>query len=225
VTAATRQGHLSSLALDRLAARPVEAGAHPHLEACQECRGRLEERAREHAALVGRERFAATLGGIAAEVSAAPRPSRPGAGLRWAGALVGLAGAAALLLLVRPASDGGLRAKGGVTFLLTTPDGAPLPGPRVGQQARLRLTAGDYTHALAVAAGPDGRLTQLWPPGVAGSGRVEGGQRVAVPLLITPGAVTLRALFSAHPLTLAQAQEGPLPPDVEVRTLSLEPLQ
>lgn len=221
--------HLSSLELDSLALGALPAGeqaaAGQHLADCARCRtdaaALAESRAHFTAAVLPQ-----TMGAV-----------RRGAGVRqrrvwWAGVLVALGSAAAVLLVVRPhPAEDDLREKGSAGTLQAfvqrgtsadpVPDGATL---KPGDAVRLVARANGVNRYLAVLSkDPAGHVTRWFPLQGEISAAIAPGVRVELPgsivLDASPGPEELHAFFSSQPESLAalEARLSTHAPDFRIR--------
>lgn len=199
--------HLSTWSLDRLAAgEGLDTRRRQHLDGCDACRQQVEA----HAAALETARAAPQLRQIRARaIAALPEPATR----RWWPAL-GLAAAAAAVatlavLALRPAppADGPIRTKGAATLALTgIGDGAVRDAWPVGAEVELRVHA-EPAYVLVLAVDAAGEASVAWP-GAAQSGPRPVDGRLAPGFRVTPGDLTLMALFSAEPLDAAAARDA-----------------
>lgn len=194
--------HLSALVLDELAAGGAAPEARAHLDACPECRRRLEALKALNLRLLARPEARRALDAVLPPKSAAPRATR-----WWALIAVPLAAALAAVLLV-PRQVPEERLKGVATVELLDQAGQVVPAASAGQRVTVAVGAAGHSHAAVLAVDAVGAVSVLWPRGDA-FGPVARGARVRLepPFDVTPGAVTLHAFFadSALPLEAAAA--------------------
>jgi hypothetical protein len=192
--------HVSQLVLDELL-----AGAAPnaHVEGCADCKARLEVLKTHASASRANFAYARTRARVTSP-SPAPMP------WRWIAALL-IPLAALVLFFVVPhtatTQGEGERLKGSASLDLITPDGVSVTHVRAGTRLKLKVGAGGFTHALAVAVEDNGTVEQLWPaPG--GDDTLPGTGFVTLPreLEATPGPVTVHVLLSKAPIDAAKAK-------------------
>lgn len=194
--------HLSALALDEAAVGAFPEGAKAHLEACAECRARLETLTAMNARLMARPEARRALDAVKAAASPAlQRRTVP----RWALFAVPLAAALALFFLV-PRDEPEARLKGVATVEVIDEAGAVVRAARAGQRVAVAVGAAEHTHVAVLAVEASGAVSVLWPRGelfrpVARGARV----RLEPPFDVTPGTVVLHAFFADSALPIEAA--------------------
>ncbi|MBS2024995.1 MAG: hypothetical protein JST92_21560 [Deltaproteobacteria bacterium] len=215
------QGHLSRLDLDRLVLAPqgVPGEITAHLASCAACRERLEASQSEKARVAADPGFEATFKRLPKE---SPAPRRRLWTLAAAVGSIAALGVAWVTLTTAP-REGDRRLKGSASILLVDADGREVRTPHVGQPLELRVHVGPHQAALVLAFADGAPPALLWPAHGDESGVLDPDARVTVPLRVTPGSVRVLAVFSAHPVKLADATSGRLPADAELRILTVRP--
>lgn len=206
--------HASALALDEVAAGLSTGEALAHVQACPSCRARLAEVASGREAVLADPQLRKTFARL---------PEAPGR-RRWAWLLAAPAVAALLFVAVRP--EPGLRAKGSAGIDLVAEPGHDAAAPRVGDRMELRLSSGNHRYVLVAAVDESGHATPLLHAGPvteARSAALAPGSRVAVPLLVTAGAVRLVAALSDQPLSLEDLRVRRAGPGVEFHEREVRP--
>lgn len=197
--------HLSDLQLDEVAAqlRPPP----DHLSACQSCSERLDSLKQSRRAAIASPGYARTLRALEFGRVERRHPAR----MLFFGAPA-LAGALALALVVlgrapTPAPEGGDRIKGSPSLELRLAGGETAESFAPGERVVL-IARGAGLDELLVLAGTDGELVQLWPTEGAASGALpsEGAVRLEPAFEVTPGDLSLHAVFSAEPLAVERAR-------------------
>lgn len=204
--------HLSCLEVDE-----VVTGLAPpplHLVGCAACRSRVEEgrarsesfgahpKAREQLRLLST--WAATPPGASWTASSARRGAWRYVALSSASLLAALA----VFLWHQDAPPDALRFKGAPAVMLV--DGADHPVTRAtpGQRLRLVVGGGGYSYAAVFAVADDGTTVRLWPRAGDTFGQLAPGARETLTqVVVTPGGVTVRALFAGRPVPLSESGE------------------
>jgi hypothetical protein len=182
----THGAHLSALQLDeQLTGAPPDA----HLETCAECRRRLEQAKRDHAALLARP-AARALEAKLLERHAARPLSAPLRTVLWLAPLA----ASLLLFFAWPrGADDGDRVKGAPMVMLLDDKGVAVTSARVGDALSLavRFSGAEPRQVTVVAVDATGKRDKLW------AGSVRPNERVALSqLVVTPGNVEVIAEFA-----------------------------
>ena len=179
-----------------------EAGPNPHLAGCGDCRARLEALARDTVRLrttAGYRRAASAL----EVVRAAPRP-------RWWLRLAWVPALAAGVIWWRAqsgAGDGDLVKGSPVVAVLRAGDGTPVHAAKPGDRVALRVGGSALPWLFIVGLSDGGRVEALWPPETKQSGANPGGGVLSPEFSITPGSLTVAAVFSDKPQSLEALQQ------------------
>lgn len=199
--------HLSALALDEAAASlPLGADAQAHVQACAQCRARIEALKADNARVLASPHGVAVRNELVGRHAAkAARPSR-----RWIlPALSALAAAVVLFVFVpRPSVPSDQDRLKGSPAIAVLRDGTTITSARVGERVGLQLSPAGLSHA-AVFAVDDGEVVRLWPRASESMARLkrEGIVTLDDAFEVTAGSVTLHAAFAAKGLPLAELEE------------------
>ncbi len=174
-TATPEGSHPGALTLRHLHAREaVPAGVAQHVEACAECRARLEAFAREQRefeAEVPFERFAAGV----ERAARTPRSETPPPAARWVRPLFALASTVLVAVGVTVASreaGGGNRLKGGAGVEVVvagaggqraaSSDAATPEALSAGERVRVGVTPGPWTQVLVLSVDEQGAVSPVY---------------------------------------------------------------
>lgn len=212
--------HLSPLELDEVATGLLTRPSH--LERCGTCRARVDELIQASAALLETAEAKRRLTVLAGKAGTASMASPPRAAEsttstpspnRWRRvALLAAPLAAGLALFFawpREPLTRGARLKGAPTVVLLDGSNRPIVQAAPGQTLTLAVGTGGFSHGAVFAIDSDGKVETLWPKDGATYAPLPPGAEVRlVELVVTPGDVTVKAVFAndARPLTQEGAQ-------------------
>ena len=209
--------HLSALELDEVAAGLIPRP--PHLERCASCRAHIDELALANAAILetaeAKRRLAALAGH--ASMASSPLPLGPTSSMlppsRWRRvALVAAplaAGVALFLAWPREPLTDGAQLKGAPAVKLLDGSNRSVEQASPGQMLTLAVGTGGFSHGAVFVVDAEGKAETLWPTDGETYAPLPSGAEVRlVDLVVTPGDVTIKAVFAndARPLTRAGMQ-------------------
>jgi hypothetical protein len=209
--------HLSPLELDEVASG---LSAPPDdLERCTTCRARLDELRASAAALLDSPPARRQLARLTERVVPADRARTSGA--RWMRRTVAVAAAIAAGLVIAFAlpSRGPVpttRLKGQATVMLLDASDRPLTQATPGQRLTLAVGGAGYAYGAVFAVDAQGHSETLWPEGGSTLALLPGGASARLAEFeVTPGDVTVKAVFADSPQPLSSAGD-------EVATVTLK---
>lgn len=209
--------HLSALEFDEVAAGLIPRP--PHLERCGSCRTHIDELVQANAAILetaeAKRRLAALVGHASrasSSLALGPKNSVPPLS-RWRRvALVAAplaAGVALLLAWPREPLTDGAQLKGGPAVRLLDGSNRSVEKASPGQTLTLAVGTGGFSHGAVFVVDAEGKAEILWPTdGKTYAPLPPGAEVRLIDLVVTPGDVTIKAVFAndARQLTRAGAQ-------------------